>query len=41
MQFIDKAKIYIEAGKGGDGTVETVEKVEVLFLKQQHLYQRY
>ena len=21
MQFIDKAKIYIEAGKGGDGTV--------------------
>jgi len=56
MQFIDKAKIYIEAGKGGDGTVafrreahvpkvdlpvETGEKVEVLFLKQQHLYQRY
>ena len=56
MQFIDKAKIYIEAGKGGDGTValdvkhmfqkvdlpvETVEKVEALFLKQQHLYQRY
>ncbi len=57
MQFIDKAKIYIEAGKGGDGTVafrreahvpkkvdllvETVEKVEASFLKQQHLYQPY
>ena len=50
MQFIDKAKIYIEAGKGGDVKhmfqkvdlpVETVEKVEALFLKQQHLYQRY
>ena len=29
MQFIDKAKIYIEAGKGGDGTVAFRRKAHV------------